>query len=462
MPFFPFFSIRFRAPIKVLLTILLLPCMLPAQSYPDQQRTRYAREIIGRVESVSGIKINADSTALVLEDGYLHGSLVMQVDSSLYPFNRGLPSWNGHVEADGSSFIIQIRFPYLYNWSPWLTAGYWQEYNWSPYGTVSYGGGEVDYDYVLLDDYQSAWQYTINLKRAALTDPSPTLSKISFFASDTRTTDSMDFAALLNDNPPAIFIDTDFYYQYDLDPEIGGDICSPTSVSMVLRSYGIDVDPVEFANGTYDPYWHIFGMWPRVVQHAAEYGLDGTVTRYRNWSDAQAILAAGGRIVMSVGPPLYSGHLMMLAGFTESGQPIVHDPAKRDGYGKVYNKNDLAHSWFDKGGISYTFFPADSITVSLKDVPVYAQQPQFFHLEQNYPNPFNPQTTIPYTLQRPAVVTLEVFNLLGQRVARLVDTYQEPGHYQYRFDGNNLPSGVYFVRLQVNEKVQAMRIQLVR
>ena len=94
---------------------------------------------------------------------------------------------------------------------------------------------------------------------------------------------------------------------------------------MALFSYDIEVDPLEFARDTRDPYYGIFGIWPRVVQHASEYGLDGAVTRYRSWSEAREVLAANGRIVISVGPPLYAGHLMMLAGFTDEGNPIVQD-----------------------------------------------------------------------------------------------------------------------------------------
>ncbi len=97
---------------------------------------------------------------------------------------------------------------------------------------------------------------------------------------------------------------------------------------MALKSFNIDVDELQFARDNYDNYWNLYGIWPRVVQNASEYGVGGAVTRYRTWSDAYQVLANGGRIVMSVGLPLYSGHLMMLAGFMEDGRVIVHDPAK--------------------------------------------------------------------------------------------------------------------------------------
>ena len=75
-------------------------------------------------------------------------------------------------------------------------------------------------------------------------------------------------------------------------------------------------------------------------------------------------------------------------------------------------------------------------------------------LGQNYPNPFNPSTLIPYQLSAPSPVRLEVFNILGQRVATLVDEAQSAGAYQARWDGTDAAgraaaSGVYFYRLTV-------------
>ncbi len=136
---------------------------------------------------------------------------------------------------------------------------------------------------------------------------------------------------------------------------------------MILKSYSIEVDPYQFALDTHDPYYNMFGIWPRVVQNASEYGLDGAVTRYRAWSEARTVLANGGRIAMSVGLPLYSGHLLMLAGFTSDGRPIVHDPAKSNGYSYVYNKTSISQSWFNKGGIAYTFYPAGSYPTSVEN-----------------------------------------------------------------------------------------------
>ena len=80
--------------------------------------------------------------------------------------------------------------------------------------------------------------------------------------------------------------------------------------------------------------------------------------------------------------------------------------------------------------------------------------PQEIALGANYPNPFNPSTLIPYQLPAPSLVRLEVFNILGQRVATLVDGEQEAGVYRAHWDGTDAAgraaaAGVYFYRLTV-------------
>ncbi|HTY58835.1 MAG TPA: T9SS type A sorting domain-containing protein, partial [Bacteroidota bacterium] len=84
------------------------------------------------------------------------------------------------------------------------------------------------------------------------------------------------------------------------------------------------------------------------------------------------------------------------------------------------------------------------------------------NLAQNYPNPFNPSTTIRYGLPWRSVVSLVVFNALGQAVATLVDREQESGYYEVRFDGTNLASGVYFCRLKAGESIRTNKVLLLR
>ncbi|HEX7070513.1 MAG TPA: T9SS type A sorting domain-containing protein, partial [Rhodothermales bacterium] len=84
--------------------------------------------------------------------------------------------------------------------------------------------------------------------------------------------------------------------------------------------------------------------------------------------------------------------------------------------------------------------------------------PEGYALDQNYPNPFNPQTTIRYEMGAAGRVTLAVYDLLGRRVATLVDGSRPAGVHQVTFDGSLLPSGVYFYRLEtaVGQQIRSM------
>jgi hypothetical protein len=87
--------------------------------------------------------------------------------------------------------------------------------------------------------------------------------------------------------------------------------------------------------------------------------------------------------------------------------------------------------------------------------------PERFVLEQNYPNPFNPSTNISYSLLASASVSLRIFNALGQEVASLVNERKPAGYYQVTWNAN-VPSGIYFYRLQAGEYVETKKMILLR
>jgi hypothetical protein len=99
-----------------------------------------------------------------------------------------------------------------------------------------------------------------------------------------------------------------------------------------------------------------------------------------------------------------------------------------------------------------------------------SQLPTVFTLSQNFPNPFNPETTIEYSIPEGTsthTVTLEIYNLLGQKIRTLVDTPQSPGFYSVRWDGMNdgghsVPSGVYLYIIRTGSFTEVHRMTLLR
>lgn len=441
-------------------------------SYPDQHYIlEGADTLLAGAASVMNIVSSPDGKTIQLADGTLSGSLVLRVQSSMFPFNIGLPSWNGSALGDSGGFRVLIRIPYGSGWSPWLEVGYWKANLWPGSKPTNFAGGRIDIDTVELFSYASSWQFKIEMKRLGANVPSPTVRLLSFFVSDSRTTAEFDLSAALADRPPRIFIPTTFLAQYKLSSEFGGRICSPTTVAMILLSYGISVDPLAFALDTYDPYWGIFGVWPRVVQNAAEMGLRGTVARIRSWSQAYEVLANGGRIGMSVGPPLYSGHLMMLAGFTANGDPIVHDPARSsDGYSHVFNKADLSRSWFEKGGVAYVFSGVatpSGVAAEPEGVPA-DNTPATFVLHPAYPNPFSLSrdaqgVAISFELLGPAPVSFMLYNTVGQLVRHIEAPYLPAGRHTLQWQPDpQMGTGIYFYRLVVGTRAATGRCLIVR
>ncbi|MFU8862051.1 MAG: T9SS type A sorting domain-containing protein [Cyclonatronaceae bacterium] len=92
----------------------------------------------------------------------------------------------------------------------------------------------------------------------------------------------------------------------------------------------------------------------------------------------------------------------------------------------------------------------------------HTENPYVFYLSENYPNPFNPATSITYQIPHDGQVRLDVFNVLGQQVASLVDEVKVAGRYETRFDARALSSGVYLYRLTSGGQVMTRKMVLVK
>jgi len=115
-----------------------------------------------------------------------------------------------------------------------------------------------------------------------------------------------------------------------------------------------------------------------------------------------------------------------------------------------------------KGITSFGEFAFGNVVVSAEDPADNLDTPGEFMLSQNYPNPFNPATTIEFSLPQPGMVTLTVYNMLGQRVATLVSGELQAGRHSHHWDATGLASGVYLYRLTAGEYTRTRAMVLVK
>ena len=88
--------------------------------------------------------------------------------------------------------------------------------------------------------------------------------------------------------------------------------------------------------------------------------------------------------------------------------------------------------------------------------------PNDFSLSQNYPNPFNAVTIIKYELPLQSHITIEIFDLLGRRVNSLQDGILPAGYHQATWNADDLPSGMYFYRIQAGEFAETRKMILLK
>jgi hypothetical protein len=88
--------------------------------------------------------------------------------------------------------------------------------------------------------------------------------------------------------------------------------------------------------------------------------------------------------------------------------------------------------------------------------------PKHYELSQNYPNPFNPNTVISYSVSTASNVTLMVYNSLGQTIKVLEFGFKNAGNYSINFNASDLPSGIYFYKLEAGQFFQIKKMILLK
>lgn len=286
-----------------------------------------------------------------------------------FRFTEMIPSWNALTPGDtGVVFEVRSHDAETSTWSPWLFAGRWGRTPEGPTRRIHFERGMIHVDVLRLDAPADAFQLRARMYDYDLQgDERPQLRRMAAVYSGV--VEDAELRARLT-TPPQIrgewarSLAVPFDAQTDENPAISGSICSPTSLSMVMRFCGVDFPAFDNAMAVYDPDYGIFGTWSRATQRAGSLGLDAWLTRMRSWDQVKACIADNQPVIASVRfregefPSSVlkqtGGHLIVVRGFTPEGDVIVNDPANLDrGEGAVYKADELARAWFDKGGIAY-------------------------------------------------------------------------------------------------------------
>lgn len=142
------------------------------------------------------------------------------------------------------------------------------------------------------------------------------------------------------------------------------------------------------------------------------------------------------------------------------------DPRFSTDYRSVYA--DILDDWFGlEDGTVNDILGGSYQRMGLIGSPIQvgvrsSDTPGSFRISQNYPNPFHASTTIRYTVGSAGTVTLDVYDVTGRKVKRLVNNHHAPGDYEVQFEAERLPAGTYVYRLSTGDGVDSRQMTLVK
>lgn len=303
-------------------------------------------------------------------DAFGHGSYTSGEIAAAFPFNEVIPSFNVDVPED-TGFVVWLRLrpTGAADWTPWYYFGTFGDAPRPDAPHVRDAQGRVSVDIFKSKRTFDHMQYRVQLwsKRDA---DAPRIVRFALCYSNTTGDESLwkRFAPqpASRDAKRAVpRLAVPFRSQKAEAAAIAGRICSPTSVGMVLAYRGIDVPTHKVAALAFDPEHDIYGNWARAIQTAFRLGVPGVVRRFHSLDEAAAVLADGQPLILSIRAakgdlpgapyPQTAGHLLVLTGFDQAGNPLVNDPAAKTAtQGQItYPRAAIEKVWLGHGGVAY-------------------------------------------------------------------------------------------------------------
>jgi hypothetical protein len=329
---------------------------------------------------------------------YAAGTWTSAWRSTTFGFMELVSSWNADT-PQGTWIQVEVRATSAEDGhaTKWYVLGRWA-YGDADFHRTSVGGqgdkdGSVAIDTLLPKRPMSSYQLRLTLYRAVGTTGTPRVTRLAAVASNpitikpyspstTTMTSGVELAV------PRYSQETHIgeYPQFDNGGEAW---CSPTSTSMVVAYWGrgptaadyayvradypAQADPVVdyAARYVFDYNYDGAGNWPFNTAYAAHFGLEAEVTQLHSLAEAEQFIKAGIPLVASIAFnsgkldgfffKSTNGHLMVIVGFTASGNPIVNDPASPDDASvrHVYDRAQFEDAWMTaSGGIVYVIHPS--------------------------------------------------------------------------------------------------------
>lgn len=201
--------------------------------------------------------------------------------------------------------------------------------------------------------------------------------------------------------------------------------------------------------------------------------VSGTFLGGADYREMIALNDAGVNGDVTAGDNIWSGKVLFPAGTSEGnlefkygawypGATTASASSPMDNEGAFGTNHNFYFSADLNGGTVYSVWGDMTTPVTVGVDKDGELNPSQFSLSQNYPNPFNPSTVIKYAIPTASEVSLKVYNLLGQEVATLVNTMQNVGSYEVKFNASNLTSGIYFYTLSADGVSFTKKMMLIK